>query len=327
MINLKTLRFTLLFVGCGLIVGCQTVTDNTTITNDRGSANLALPNQNVNQTLVNTDTDQPDALCNQAAVSPRLPAGDVLALAKTEEPASDRFVNEHDAELVPVDDNKSFAVWWQPDDFDPATDTVIVSLHGHGAWATKDFEVWYPELAERGYAYLGLQWWFGRSLESNGYYDPDQIYRLISEQLADHAITPGQVVFQGFSMGSARAYAITLRDHLCGQDYFGVTIANAGPWEDDYDSNVDVIAGDYGDSPYAGTHWILFCGDQDENENSQTQFTHVCDGMEHTQTMLERYGGSIDLFLQDPTGDHGSMMINRTNVQTILDQASERIQS
>lgn len=223
--------------------------------------------------------------------------------------------------IIPIDSNKSFVVWWQPENFDPATGTVLVSLHGHAEWAVKDFEIWHPELVERGYAYLGVQWWFGQSLEPIGYYEPDQIYAIIVEQLAQHTIPPGNVIFEGFSMGSARSYAVTLRDTLCGPQYFGVTIANAGQWEDDYSSNVGVLAGQYGESPYAGTDWILFCGGQDKNEYAKTNFPLVCDGMEHTKEVLTRYGGTVDLLLKDPTGDHGSFSLNPDNRDQVLNAA------
>jgi hypothetical protein len=304
-----------LLVSVMVISGCQS-SISTTLTNE---------STNQGDTTSTNNTNSVSSLCNQPVVSPHLTAGDVLQLAKQEDPASYQFTQEHGAEIIPVDDHKSFVVWWQPEDFDPATDTVLVNLHGHGEWATKGFTVWYDQLVERHYAHLGLQWWFGRSLESNGYYNPDQIYRLITEQLAEHNIPAGHVIFEGFSMGSARSYAVTLRDTLCGNHYFGVTIANAGPWEDDYDTNANILAGDYGTAPYAGTDWILFCGDQDENTKGHAAYTHVCDGTDYTKTVLEQYGATVDLFLKDPTGDHGSMMLHSNNVEQVLNTAAEII--
>lgn len=275
-------------------------------------------------TIPNTVTTTQNAattLCSSHTSSPHLPVGDVLALAQQKSQEAYNFTQGHGAQIIPVDDNKSYVVWWQPDGFNPTTDTVVVSLHGHGEWAIKDFEVWYPELTKRHYAYLGVQWWFGRSLEPDGYYEPDQIYSIITKQLAAQGIPKGNIIFQGFSMGSARSYAITLLDHLCGADYFGVTISNAGQWEDDYNSNVDVLAGKYGSSPYAGTHWILFCGVKDDNEHATFSFSNVCDGMTYTQDVLTKYGGTVDLFLKDPDGDHGSFMINPDNRTIALDLA------
>jgi hypothetical protein len=51
-------------------------------------------------------------------VNPRIPAGDVLSLAQEQTDDSYYgFAEEHGADIIPVDDNKSFAVWYQPDDF------------------------------------------------------------------------------------------------------------------------------------------------------------------------------------------------------------------
>ncbi len=295
-------------------------------------AGCAVESNSTNTRVANTivtasaNTTEPNlaitTLCQTHTASPRLPAGDVMALAKTEASTDYAFAETHGAEIISVDDNKSYAIWWQPEGFDPASDTVLVSLGGHGGWAVKDFALWYPEVNQRQYAFLGLQWWFGRSLESNGYYEPDQIYEIISAQLAEHNITSRNVIFQGFSMSSARSYAITLLDTLCGREKFGVTIANSGQWEDDYNSNKDVLEGTYGEAPYAGTHWILFCGDQDNNEFA-TAYPHVCDGMTHTQDVLTKYGGTVDLFIKDPDGDHGSFMLNKANRSTALNLADQ----
>ncbi len=260
-------------------------------------------------------------LCPENVLSPNIPVGDVVGLAEQEEPASYDFVEEKKAEIVSVDDGKSFAVWWQPEDFDVSTDTVFVSLHGHGAWATRDFEVWYPQMEERGYAYLGLQWWFGRSLENEGYYEPENIYTLVRSVLESKGVEPGNVIFQGFSMGSARSYGISMYDKQCNTEpYFAANIANSGPWEDDYPLYEKILNGDFGEVPLSETHWILFCGEEDYNDKGNHQ-GYVCEGMNHTQTRLEELGATIDLFLKDPKGDHGSLTINSENSSKALDVA------
>ncbi len=271
-----------------------------------------------------TENDE-NALCSKEATpDPHLPAGDVLELAQTDEESAEayKFVGNNDAEIIPVNNDQSYAVWWQPKDFDAAKDTVVVSLHGHGSWATKDFEVWYPQLTQRHMAYLGLQWWFGRSLEDEGYYEPDQVYALISEQLAAKGIPSGHVIFQGFSMGSARSYGVTLFDHLCGENYFGVSIANSGQWEDDYELYANTMAGAYGEKPFEGTEWILYCGEKDYNSYATgSREKDTCQGMSNTKDRLESLGGLVDLFIQDPTGSHGSFMLDADNVNQAMDEA------
>lgn len=237
-----------------------------------------------------------------------LPVSDVLQLAQTSQDSYYQQAIDSGAEIIPVDENESFAVWWAPENFDPAEDPVIVSLHGHGGWATKDFTVWQSTLQERGYAYLGLQWWFGRSLDNSGYYEPDIIYDLIREQLIALGIQPGRVILQGFSMGSARSYAITEADQLSEEPYFAVTIANAGPYVDNYPPNTNI-------NHLADTHWILYCGVLD------VEAKYGCSQMGYTKTWLESEGAIVDLFIEDATGGHGGFMINRSNAEAALDVA------
>jgi len=284
-----------------------------------------------------TDSELPDqtqsSFCTDT-VTPNvhLPAGDVLKLAKTDEKDGGaeayEFTESKDAEIIPVDNDMSYMVWWEPEGFDVTTDTVVVSLGGHGGWAVKDFEVWYPVVSERNMAYLSLQWWFGRSLENEGYYEPDQIYRLIAEQLKEKGVPAGHVIFQGYSMGGARSYGVSLYDKTCGNNYFGVNIANSGPWENDYPIYAQILSGAYGDKPFENTHWILFCGATDINEYSKTpELANVCDGMKATQSTLTQFGATVDLFIKDPQGDHGSFMINTDNVNEGMDEAEKLLKN
>lgn len=276
--------------------------------------------QPTEETSFCTDTSTP---------APNLPIGDVQELAQTDEEGAEAYIfaETHDAEIIPVDDGMSYAVWWEPEGFDVTTDTVVVSLGGHGGWAVKDFEVWYPQLTQRKVAYLGLQWWFGRSLENEGYYESDRIYSLIAEQLEAKGVTPGNVIFEGYSMGSARSYGISLYDHLCGNNYFGVNIANSGQWEDGYPLYTKILSKDYGEQPFEGTTWILFCGEKDNNEEAYGgRSVNTCEGMTKTQQRLEDMGATVDLFIKDPDGDHGSFMINTDNVNQAMDEAEKILQ-
>ena len=256
--------------------------------------------------------------CLEKVINSNLQSGDVLALAQQETLEDYNFVLEKGGEIISLNQEKTFAVWWQPEDFDPANNLVAVSLHGHSGWATTDFKIWYPELAERHLAFVGLQWWFGRTPEENGYDKPVTIYQNIVEVLQAKNIPVGQVIFQGFSMGAARSYGVSLYDNLCGEKYFGVNIANSGPWEDDYPLYKRVLSGEFGVIPFSGTRWILFCG---ENDNDQFGLGHVCDGMQDSYNRLTEFGGSVDLFLRDPDGDHGSLMRNQENIDRVLEAA------
>lgn len=265
--------------------------------------------------VLSTPSSSP-TLCSETIKNPNLIVGDVLSLAQNIEPEDYDFVKKNGGEFVSVNEGKTFVVWWQPKDFDVTKDLVVVSLHGHESWATTDFRVWYPELVKRGYAFAGIQWWFGRSLEEVGYEDPGMIYKNIKEILFNKGIPLGHVIFQGFSMGGARSYGVALYDNFCGEKYFGVNIANSGPWEDDYPLYEKVLAKTYGPEPFVGTNWILFCGEKDDNEFG---LGHVCDGMQRSYDRLTALGGGVVLFLRDPEGDHGSLMRNSANLTNVLD--------
>lgn len=225
---------------------------------------------------------------------------DILELSEKQEPAAMKFVREKGGSFFPVSSGRSFVVWWAPEGFDAKRDPVLVSLHGHAGWAAKDFEVWYPYLKERKFAYLGIQWWFGRSMEIFGYAEPREIVRWAREALEQRGIPKKHAVLQGFSMGSANSYAVTFIDRRQTEPYFAVTISNAGQLEDDYPPNRGFLSGPQSDRPFAGARWILYCGEKDPQ--------HGCGPMKETREKLESLGAVIDAFIDDPQGDHGGFM-------------------
>ena len=103
-----------------------------------------------------------------------------------------------------------------------------------------------------------------------------------------------------------------------------MNIANSGQWGDDYPLYSKILTKDYGDQPFSGTHWILYCGEKDYNSYAEgTRSKSTCEGMTKTQQRLEDMGAIVDLFIQDPTGDHGSFMIDSTNVKEAMDEADK----
>ena len=250
-------------------------------------------------------------------VSGRILGDTTLAHALLDDPdESYESVVQNGGTIVSLDNANTFGVWWQPEGFNPATDTVLVSLGGHGGWATRDFSIWYPHISERGYGFFSLQYWFGESLESSGYYEPEEMYAMIRQVLAQKGIPPGNVIFQGYSMGSARSYGITALDSVGGK-YFAVTISNSGVWEDNYPINADIRSGKYGAQPFAGMHWVLYCAVNDEEHLDWNK----CEKMNTTQTTIEKYGGEVDLYIKDELGGHGSFMMNPENARRALDAA------
>lgn len=241
---------------------------------------------------------------------------EVLQLSQRFEPDAYEYVKRHGAEITPTRDGKSFSVWWQPENFDAKRDTVLVILHGHQGWATKGFQVWHKHLEKRGYASLGIQWWYGRSAESIGYAKPKNIYAWIVEELESRGVPRGHVIFEGFSMGSANSYAVTYLDRQQEKPYFAVTISNAGTLETDYPPNRLFLEKNDGSMPFAGVHWILFCGEMDEEQ------VNSCQRMERTKATLEELGATVEKFIRDPQGSHGAFMQSR-NLEPALDLADQ----
>ena len=257
------------------------------------------------------------AICSSSAHA-EINSEEILELSKRFEPKSVEFAEQMGAQIIPTQDGRSYVLWWKPANFDPSQNTVFVSLHGHGGWVQKDFQVWYPRIKDRGYAFLAVQWWYGRSMESIGYAKPNDIYKWIREALDAEGIPHGHVIFEGFSMGGANSYAVTYLDRLQNPPYFAVTISNAGAMEPDFPPNRPFLEQPEGSKPFAGVHWILFCAERDE------QHPESCDHMEKGKTELEVRGATIDLFTRDPESGHGGFM-KPSNHGPALDLADQLV--
>lgn len=232
------------------------------------------------------------------------PAGSVLENAKAQEKDSSfSKAVQKGGVIEPTPDGISFTVWREPKKFDPKKGITLVSLHGHAGWATRGLLVWDKALQQRGYAFLAVQWWYGRSLESNGYAKPPQIYRWIEDALKKHGVAPGRVIFIGYSMGSANSYGVSLFDHeVTKNNYFGVNIADSGPMESDFPLYRRIFDGEFGAKPFQDTRWLLYCSLNDEELNNP------CRQMEKTQEWLTGFGAKVDWFYQDSAGGHGGFM-------------------
>ncbi len=268
-----------------------------------------------------TDTETKPSHC-VAASSPNIPIGDVLALAKEKRASSFDAIASDGASVISLDEGRTYGVWWTPDGFDPSTDMVIVSLHGHGEYAAKGFEVWYPTIKKNDVAYLGIQWWFGRSLEDDGYYDTRKIAALVDEALRTTGVTSPNVVLHGFSMGSARSYGVTALETLCGDARIALTISESGEWKDGYPLYADMLSGIYGEQPLSGNPFILFCGGAESGPMARG----TCDGMSRTRSRIEQLGGVVTDLLTDPNGGHGSLTMNPANADAAIAAARRNLE-
>lgn len=259
-------------------------------------------------------TPRPAPAATPTAVDPAsIP---LLAQAQAANLERYQFAIEHGAQFVPTSDGRSFYLWWIPPGFDQAARRpVIVTLHGHASWALDGFYLWQPYAAQRGYAILALQWWFGGGETTADYYQPVQMYPLLTTALTDYHVQPGQAVLHGFSRGSTNTYALAALDRPHAQA-FGLIISNSGGAAADYPPNAEILQGRQGPQPFQGAHWVMYCGEKDPNPERDG-----CPAMRAARDFVTQYGATVELLIDDPAGDHGGFHRNADNVNAALDVA------
>ncbi len=232
--------------------------------------------------------------------------------AQSAQAAEYDFALKLGAEITVTPDEKSFYVFWKPKNYSAST-PLVVSIHGHGSWAVRDFYMWYPYIQDRGYALLTLQWWRGTGEETADYFRPEEMYRMLDQVFREKNIQ-APALLHGFSRGSANTYALAALDVHSGNRYFDLFIANAGKANEGYPPNQAIQKGRMGPSPLAGTRWITVAGGKDKHQERDG-----IAGMRETQSWLKKYGADIILAIEDPDGDHGVFHRNPKNVAQALD--------
>lgn len=236
----------------------------------------------------------------------------LLIQAQTANPTRYQFAITKNAEIRNTSDNKAFTVWWQPSGVvTPAG--VIVTLHGHGSFATDEFYLWQSYAEKRGYAILALQWWFGGGETTSDYYTPSEMVALLEPLLASKGVASGSALLHGYSRGAANSYALTALDVASGKRYFGMTLSNSGGAASDYPPNQQIVAGTYGSQPFGGMKWLMYCGEKDPDPT-----INGCPAMTAAKDWVTKYGAEVLLLIDDPTGAHGGFMLNSANVDTAL---------
>ncbi len=239
----------------------------------------------------------------------------LLQQAQTANPKRYQYAVEQNAQILPTSDGKSFYVLWLPEGSDSSNPPpIIVDLHGHGGWAFDGFFLWHSYAKERGFGILALQWWFGGGENMTDYYLPDEMDPLIGNILLENHVHPQTALLHGFSRGSTNIYGITALDRASGNNFFLLTIANAGGAAGDFSINQSIVNGAFGSQPFAQTHWVMVCGMNDPNPDRDG-----CPAMRKTRDWVTQYGGAVDLLIEDPNGDHGAFHLNPENVNAALD--------
>ncbi len=200
----------------------------------------------------------------------------------------------------PVGDGRYFLLWF-PEGWGAGDDTLVVSLHGTGGCAEWMMNWWYQTAGEsgRGYAIAALQY-YTRSSET--YDDDEVIYQNLQDMIArirSHCpLETVDIVYHGFSRGSAQSFPIAVRDRAADQ-IFAAFIADSGTSSLSYDT-LETAA----DDALTGARFWMWCGAFDCSTVEPT--TTTCDRMETTMApYVTGHGGTVDAIVSDPDGCHG----------------------
>lgn len=250
-----------------------------------------------------------------ASVFAELPSHPLIEKAKQEQAQRVQYALDNGAQVRLTSDRKSYYILWFPRGSSESNPPpMVATMHGHDGCAFVDFYVWHHFLKERGYGLLAVQWWLGEGEGIKDYLLPNEIYRVIDEVFRKLNLKPGSAMLHGFSRGSTNIYAVAAMDRSLKNNYFALFIANAGRASSGYPPTHEIEQGRFGDKPLAGSHWVTFAGGKDPNpERDGVQ------GMRETGEWIKRYGGTVDLAIEDPESSHGGFHRNPKNASAALD--------
>jgi hypothetical protein len=234
-----------------------------------------------------------------------------------------QFALENNAQVRLTSDGKSFSLLWLPQGTDIRNPPpIIVTLHGHDGWAFDAFYVWHQHFKDSGYGFLALQWWLGEGESMQDYLSPDEIYQAIDEIFSDLHVKTGKALLHGFSRGSSNSYAVAAIDHTQGKKYFSLIISDAGRASPGYPPNREIEKGKFGEKPFQGLHWITYAGGLDPNPERDG-----IAGMRETAAWIQKFGGTVDLAIEDPDNGHGGFHRNPENTKKALDVFEKQLSS
>jgi hypothetical protein len=214
-------------------------------------------------------------------------------------------------EYMPTTDGQSFLIVWRGGGAN-APKRWLVSIHGSEGFATDDLAIWSAHLKGRDIGLVTVQWWLGRDKGRDSYYQPEQIYLEIDHALQKLGISPGTVMFHGFSRGSAISYAVAALDAGRGRRYFALNVASSGGVALDYPATRSIVNGAYGDHPLRGTHWVTAAGAKDAERDGIA-------AMRRTAEWLKEQGATVELSIEDANLGHGALVLNPKNAERLLE--------
>ncbi len=254
-------------------------------------------------------------IVSSSVAAAKTPEHYLLKQAESQNAERVKYALNNDASVELTEDGKSFYVLWFPENTSLGNPpAMIVTLHGHASWAFDEFYLWHQIAKERGYGILAIQWWLGKGEKYKDYLNTQEIYRVIDQVLSREHIQPRTALFHGFSRGSANSYAVAAMDNSIGKNYFALIVANAGKPGIDFPSNRDIEAGRFGPMPLQGTRWVTFAGGKDPHPDRDGIY-----GMREAAEWISKYGGKVELMIEDQNAGHGGFHRNPDNTRLAID--------
>jgi len=237
----------------------------------------------------------------------------LLDRARQANPARYQFAIDRGARISATADGRSFLVSWFPTTTGRTGRTMIVTLHGSSSWALDEFFLWHDVAQRHGHGIIALQWWLANDAAPNDYYGPEEVYQHLAPALLTAGIGPGRAMLHGFSRGSANLYYVRLFDLIAKNNFFALTLANAGGASTNYPLYLQVTSGQYGARPFSGARFATFCGGLDPNPDRDG-----CPAMRRTADFIKLYGGTVDVSIEDPAVGHGGLHQTPAHLESMV---------
>ena len=152
----------------------------------------------------------------------------LLDRARQANPTRYQFAIDRGARISATADGRSFLLSWFPATTGRNGRTMIVTLHGSSGWAFDEFFLWQDVAQRHGHGIIALQWWLANDAAPNDYYGPEEVYQHLAAAVLGAGIGPGRAMLHGFSRGSANLYYVRMFDLIAKNNFFALTLANAG---------------------------------------------------------------------------------------------------
>ena len=221
--------------------------------------------------------------------------------------------------VIPVGENRFYMTWF-PENWEILSNRkLILTLHGVGGCAERNFEWWLPLAQKHGYAIAALQYAEAdiRNVDPEEKYvfnDAHEIYTNLKAILTDldtHCpLNDTAAVYHGFSKGSTLSFHIAMLDRSPeGIAAFSTFISDSGGAFAKPGGAVPGYLENAPQSAYWGAHFWLYCGEKDNRGR-------VCQDVDRMVRIILPLAGYVDAVYKFPPGGHGIFITGQDGEQS-----------